>query len=408
MNSRYFLVTLLLLVGAVFLWFGVKQDTFSPEAGNPSNTSGADAVGDGAIHSPGAGTAITFQSTEQEESQVLRDVPVIEMPPQDQAALLEKARRIDEKRGDGVFRFAEPIEVSISPEKDGTWETLPDGSEVWRLRIASSGASSLNLGFSEFRMPPGGRLSIFPPDSERDRPIRDFTDADNENHGQLWTPMFGSDELVLEATLPPGTRDLLALKVAKVNHGFRKPGDDKAIGNNASGSCNIDVACTSDPTVGTLVQMYADQIRSVGAYTLNGIDTCSGALINNTANDARPYFLTAEHCGISPANAPSMVVYFNFENNTCRTPGSAASGQPGNGVLTQFNTGAIHRAEYEPSDFCLVELDDPVPGSYNAFYAGWDRSGDNGMAVGIHHPAVAEKRISFELDDTVDRDGTHV
>lgn len=408
MHPRYFLVTLLLLVGAVVLWFEVKRDTFSPEAGNPSNTSVADAVDDGTIHSPGAGTAITFQPTEQEGSQVLRDVPLIEMPPQDQAALLEKARLIDKKRGDGVFRFAEPIEVSISPENDGIWETLPDGSEVWRLRIASPGASSLNLGFSGYRMPEGGRLSIFPPEAAQNRPIRDFTHADNEDHGQLWTPMLASDELVLEVTLPPGTRDLLALKVARVNHGFRKNGNNKAIGNNRSGSCNIDVACTTDPTVGQLVQMYADQIRSVGTYTLNGIDTCSGALINNTANDAKPYFLTAEHCEISPANAPSMVVYFNFENSDCRTPGSTASGQPGDGTLTQFNSGAIHRADNAASDFCLVELDDPVPTVYNVFYAGWDRSGANGMATGIHHPAIAEKRISFELDDTIDSGGTHV
>ena len=408
MNRRYFLVTALLLFGTVLLWFEANRDTSHPEPGNSSSAKVADTESKDTINSPGVGRAITFQPSDRSESQVLRDVPVVEMPPQDQIALLEKGRTIDEKRGDGVFRFAEPIEVAISPEKDGAWETSADGSEVWRLRIASPGASSLNLGLSEYRMPSGGRLSVFPPGAERDRPIRDFTEADNEDHGQLWTPMFGSDELVLEVTLPPGGRDLLVLKVTQVNHGFRKLGDDKANGNNASGSCNIDVACTTDPTVGTLVQMYADQVRSVGAYTLNGIDTCSGALINNTANDAKPYFLTAEHCGISPANAPSMVVYFNFENSICRTPGSSASGLPGDGVLTQFNTGAIHRAEYEPSDFCLVELDDPMLSSYNAFYAGWDRSGDNGMAVGIHHPAIAEKRISFELDDTVDRGATHV
>ncbi len=401
------LFLLILLIAAAAVWLGGDRQeepstrngvTESSEPGEPvrERTSIVDEKVD-------SGSTVT----EGVVAPSLRRVPRIAMPSQNRRELLEKARLIDEKRGNGVFRFAEPIQVEISPDSDGEWETLADGSERWRVRIFSPGAISLNLGFSEYRMPNGGRLSIFPPRAEQNRPIRDFTSADNEDHGQLWTPIFESDEIVLEVTLPPDSRDLLALKLTRVNHGFRKS-YDKAIGNNSSGSCNIDVACTSDPTVGPLVQMYANQIRSVGAYTLNGFDTCSGALINNTANDGRPYFLTAEHCGITPGNAPSMVVYFNFENSSCRTPGSAASGQPGDGTLTQFNSGAIHRAEYAASDFCLVELDDPIPSSYNVYYAGWDRSGANGMAAGIHHPAVAEKRISFELDDTVNSGATHV
>lgn len=337
----------------------------------------------------------------------LPDLPSIDLPELDREELLREARAIDEKRGNGVYRFAKPVEVALSPEDAGAWETLPDGREVWRLRVSSPGALSLNLGFTEYRMPRGGTLSLFPPGRERDRPIRDFTHADNEEHGQLWTPIFAGDELVLEVVLPPDTRDLLALRLEKVNHGFRGFGNEK-IGGNSSGSCNIDVACVNEPVVGPLIQMYADQVRSVGAYTLNGFDTCSGALVNNTANDRTPYFLTAEHCGIDPSNAATMVVYFNFQNSTCRTPGSTASGETGDGDLSDFISGATHVAEDAASDFCLVELDDPIPLAYNAFFAGWDRSGGNGPATGIHHPAVAEKRISFEMDDTVDDGATHV
>ena len=43
--------------------------------------------------------------------------------------------------------------------------------------------------------------------------------------------------------------------------------------------------------------------------------------------------------------------------------GSPASGGPGNGSLTDFQTGSFFRAGYGPSDFTLVELDDdPDPG----------------------------------------------
>jgi hypothetical protein len=43
--------------------------------------------------------------------------------------------------------------VDITPATHGTWELLPDGNELWRLRIASPGAVSLNLGFTRYGMP---------------------------------------------------------------------------------------------------------------------------------------------------------------------------------------------------------------------------------------------------------------
>ena len=90
-------------------------------------------------------------------------------------------------------------------------------------------------------------------------------------------------------------------------------------------------------------------------------------MINNLRNDNTPYFLTANHCGINASNAPSMVVYWNFENSTCRTPGSAASGGVGDGDLSEFSTGAIFRAANAASDFCLVELDDVIDSSFGVF-----------------------------------------
>lgn len=329
------------------------------------------------------------------------------MPPQDQQTLLAKAEEIDRKRGgQGVFRFAEPISVHITPENAGIWNTLPNGNHRWQLRVTSEGAQSLNLGFSEYHMPEGGRLSIRASAQNIEKPYRDFTAADNEAHGQLWTPIFNGGEVTLEVEVPGSARDALGLALSKVNHGFRKA---LKIGGDTSGSCNIDVACTDDPNVGSMVQEFANEIRSVGAYTIGGTDTCSGALINNTRNDGTPYFLTAEHCGINDANAPSMVVYFNFQNSTCRPPDSTASGSVGDGSLTDFMSGATLKAVSAPSDFCLVELDDPVPTSYNVFFSGWDNSGaETTSATGIHHPAVAEKRISFDLDPTTTLSSTHV
>jgi hypothetical protein len=326
--------------------------------------------------------------------------PDLVLPALNNNKLIEKAIESDKQ---GRYLFAKAREVNVVPHLDGKW-IREGGQSNWEFTVKSPEAQSLNLGFKEFRLPAGGALTISDPTGAT-APVT-FTQRDQDNHGELWTPLFASDQLHLALTVPDQLASEVRLRLAKVNHGFRPPTprkDQKAIGDSSSGSCNIDVICNAEDssTFGPIVDLYRDQIRSVAAYTLGGIETCSGALINNTANNLKPYFLTADHCGISSSNAASVVVYWNFENSVCRTPGSSSSGGNGNGPITEFNSGSIFRAARQNSDFCLIELDDPVAATTEPYFAGWDRSGDNPVsAVGIHHPGVSEKRISFEMDPT--------
>ena len=342
------------------------------------------------------------KGTSQVSSQ---DEPDLILPILDHDELLLNAKA-EEKVGRRVFATARLVDVA--PHSAGKWEVSGDEAR-WDFTLRSEGARSLNLGFSEFRLPPGGALTIRDPSGES-KPVT-FTDRDHDTHGQLWTPLFATDTLHLALSVPAPLASEVRLRLSKSNHGFRPPTqqrNEKAIGDGISGSCNIDVICDADEnsTFGPVINLFRDQIRATAAYTLAGVETCSGALINNTANDLKPYFLTANHCGISPANAASVVVYWNFENSVCRTPGSVSSGEDGDGPITEFNSGSIFRAARVNSDFCLIELDDPVDASTSPYYTGWDRSGDNpSSVVGIHHPAVSEKRISFEFDSTTTTDG---
>ena len=130
-------------------------------------------------------------------------------------------------------------------------------------------------------------------------------------------------------------------------------------------------------------------------------------LINNTAMDCKPYFITANHCDISEANAVTVVVYWNFENQSCRQPNSVESGSNGNGPRSQFNSGAILRANSITSDFALIELDDPIDPILNLYFSGWDLSGElTDTSICIHHPNVEEKRISFDFDPMIYESGT--
>ena len=310
---------------------------------------------------------------------------------QQEAILLESER---------IYRFAYPREVDVTPESHGQWTEMGDNLN-WNLSLKSKGAESINLGFTDFFLPEGAVLDIMGQSIDA-KPIT-FTSADNDKHGQLWTPLFWASGLTVNLKIPRSKKAEAKLHLTKINHGFRSSGSRFKIAANTSGTCEIDVVCSVEDNsdYGPIIDIYRDQIKSVGAYTLQGIDTCSGALINNTRNDLKPFFLTAEHCGITSSNAASIVVYWNYENSICRAVGSSLNGQVGDGRTDQFNSGSILRAKNAASDFCLIELDDPVNPEYMPFFAGWNRASDSpDTSVGIHHPGVSEKRISIELQPT--------
>jgi hypothetical protein len=299
-------------------------------------------------------------------------------------------------------RFADPVDVSITPETDGVWEELDPRFQLWQLRVTAPGALSLNFGITDFQLPKGARLTIYPADlqgSDDARGVRVFTALDNRDHGELWTPVVVSDDVILELVLPTESRQDYRLELTSVNRGFRFLGEEV----DKSGSCNIDVVCPEgDP--------WWSEINSNGVYTVNGTWYCSGAVINNTAEDGTPYFLTANHCGLSTSNDQGVVIYWNFQSPVC--------GQQSGGSLAQYSSGVTYLASSSASDVCLVLINDPLDPDFNVTFSGWDRSGDDvSEAVAIHHPSCDEKSISFEYDPTqttsylgtsVPGDGTHI
>ena len=314
----------------------------------------------------------------------LEAVAKLVMPAVDTQKLLEEAQQ---RSWDEPPRFATSLNVQLSPLTDGTWETLENGLQLWRLRIASADAVSLNMGISAYHMPPGGELYVYTPDYGQ--VLGPFTEADNEEHGQLWTPIVEGAEAVIEVSLPASEVSELQMELTSVNHGFLD--FDTA---EKSGSCNVDVICSQGNS-------WRSQIRSVGRYTFNGTSLCTGALINNTAQNRRPFFLTANHCLNTSGAAASVVVYWNYDCPTCRALNSAENATPISTAGFPTQSGAFLRATYAPSDMTLLELDENVAASVNAFWSGWDRTGANASsAVAIHHPRGHEKRISFENQAT--------
>jgi len=277
------------------------------------------------------------------------------------------------------LRFAVPTTVGVSPAAHGTWEQLPEG-RLWRLRVASVGATDLNFGFSQFWLPEGATLHICSEDVAYFQ--GPYTAGDNKAHRQLWTPVVPGGSGYIELFVPAQTAEEPRLVLSQIGRGYRdlfhRRNDLFQL---AAGACEIDVACPQ-------AAGWSNEIRSVARYSVSGSALCTGTLIADAAADLRNYFLTANHCGLDSLNAATVVVYWNYESPTC--------GQLGGGSLAQNQSGAIFRAAKTDVDFALIELEDIPESNFRVYYSGWNRSGTQpGGAVGIHHPNGAEKAISF-------------
>lgn len=146
----------------------------------------------------------------------LEDVTSLRLPELDVQALLNQDQNLPK---DAPLRFATSTEVHVDPAKDGKWQTI-DTVQVWRFRIISPNALSLSLGFTTFHMPAQGCLFVFSPD--RRQILGPFTDADNAEHGQLWTPVVDGEEVLIELSVPNDQISQLQLLLGIVNQGYKK------------------------------------------------------------------------------------------------------------------------------------------------------------------------------------------
>ncbi len=302
----------------------------------------------------------------------------------EQLPLVETTRLLEEDLvtdaiGGTPWRFGKNVVVDLHPDNAGRWHTVPGGHRVWRLGIASPGAYSLNLTFDDYHLPPGAELYVFTPCKEF--VLGAFTHRNNQDDGWFATTLVPGDSLVVEYTEPYDVAFPGRLNLHTVTHGYRDALDHtKAFGQ--SGWCNINVAC--DEGLG-----WDDQIRSVVMLLTGSNAFCSGVLINNTSNDARPFLLSASHCYRNPS---AVVAWFNWQSETCEDP----LVPPPYDALS----GAQQRARNNQSDFWLLELNHEVPESYNPYFAGWNRTMQEAIddvVVGIHHPRGDIKKISYSL-----------
>ncbi|MBK7946084.1 MAG: hypothetical protein IPJ85_12625 [Flavobacteriales bacterium] len=204
------------------------------------------------------------------------------------------------------------------------------------------------------------------------------------------TAVLPGDEVVIEFRTSGLHRQQPQLRLASITHGlfdvfrFRDAEEINRDYNPGyqSAACQINVICPE-------AAAWQVEKRSVLMFLRPDGNGCTAKLLNNTQSPRKPYVHFANHCFI-PSTLNQYVFYFNYESPTC--VGST-------GPTTQTITGATLRANYYYTDFVLAELSSTPPASYNAYYAGWDRSGAVPQStVMIQHPMYDVKKIAFNND----------
>ncbi len=316
-----------------------------------------------------------FSFSEQNASHLNPLVPTETMPVVDVAKLQQEDLVYDQIK-EIPWRFGQNIDVNLNMSNVGLWELLPNGDKLWRFRIYSAGATSINLAFSNYHLPQGARLYIY--NDDHSVVIGAFTDFNNREDRAFATTLVKGEAITLEYYEPADVEFPGEMVINRVTHGYRSVKDyteAKTFG--GAGSCQVNVHCAAGTG-------WENQIRSVCVLVSGGSGFCSGALVNNTANNGTPYILTANHCYSDPS---TWVFWFNYEASGCSNP---ATEPTPNSI-----SGATLRAKSAATDFCLVEMSSVPPTAYNVYYSGWDRSGTTPTSgTGIHHPACDIKKIS--------------
>ena len=266
------------------------------------------------------------------------------------------------------------------------WAVTADGRRRAAISVQSPAAKGLRLGLRITQLPPGTQLRVYAPNSEQTvtiagtevlRSIQRNLDAGatGAEAYTYWLPTVEGNQSTLEFELPADTDPaLLKVSLPQLSHLKALPTDSDLLAK-ASGSCNVDVMCTSGNDANMRAVARMTFVKDGNGYL------CTGTLLNNTRQDGTPYFLSANHCISTQAVASSLETYWNYRSSSCNS-GVMASNQQ------RVGGGALLRYASDRTDTSFMQLN-AAPAS-NATYAGWNANPPTGPGAnifGIHHPS---------------------
>lgn len=290
------------------------------------------------------------------------------------------------------LKVATILPAELNLQDSGQWVTLANGQKVCQLRIQAKNAIALMLYYKRFYIPQGGKLFIY--NMEKSQVLGAYTYQTNPpKTSGFATEFIAGDDLILEY-VPAESGEEPQIEIEGIGYGY----NHLYISHNASslkstsGSCQVNINCEEGNAWQAEKKGVCHTIQKIG----NSSYICSASLLNNTAEDLKPYILSAYHCSMnestvaSAADMEKWAFYFHLERESCDNTSLP--------IIYKTMVGC-KRIAYTPiqsgSDGLLLLLNTSIPESYNVYYNGWDRRDTPAQSgVSIHHPQGDYKKIS--------------
>ena len=278
-----------------------------------------------------------------------------------------------------------------------SWQPGSGGTQLAAIAFDSATAQGVRLGVWVKSLPAGAVLRFYGASGgeavqvtgaelEAQAAQLRQSGADDQTVHTYWSPDFGGTQTVLEIQVPAGA-DVQQVQVAvpRLSHftqsaaQAQKSVDEKA----GSGSCNVDLMCQPD---------YLAQGRSVARMTYTREDglsyLCTGTLLNDATTSKTPYFLTANHCVSTQAQASTLITDWFYHSASCGSSTVSTDTRR----LTKGSTLLYSTAS---TDTSFVQLNEAPPAGvvYAGSYFGAALSAGSGIA-GVHHPSGDMEKLS--------------
>lgn len=328
---------------------------------------------------------------------ICQNAPTVALQPLDIPKLLEEDRRMSYD-----IRCAAPTSVNYSLDNQwDSWSDLPNGDRQWQLTIqAEKNIAGLVLLLKNTYFPKGSFLKV---ENENQSQIVKYSSKDNNRKGILTIGMLLGNKITLTYYEPKEVFGKGHFEIFRIDQAYKKHllppqteskeadrgGERSGFGFGSALTCNVNINCVGTDSVKNIKR----GVCRVMMVLQEGSGFCSGTLLNNTDQDAKPYILTAYHCedGYTPLY-DYWKFDFHYESGNCANPTIEPEGKR--------LTGCVKRSGWRNTDFLLLELLTIIPDSLNLYFNGWDRNLNppSGKTYCVHHPSGDIKK--FSADET--------
>lgn len=261
----------------------------------------------------------------------------------------------------GIVREVGP--VSLVSASSGAWR--------WRGSVHAEGARRMRVRLDDVALPAGTRLWIYGASGP--------AIAIDAKARTIWTPSIAGDTATIEIDAPHGA----SFRIGAIAD-MRMPSEVAP----EDTECIRDLSCHSgdvDLRLGRAIAFY-DYIAGTR------LAACTGGLVNNVKQDGEPYFLTANHCVKTQAQASTLEAFWDYRSAAC------------DAAVPPFDTfprtlGAELLVTSFDSDVTLLRLSG-VPGDRT--FLGWDTRAlpQDTPLFHISHPNGVAQRYSTSTVDT--------